>query len=224
VETGNPGLLFLWSTPDEPFDRLRAALDPAPGSRADRVIETMQQTSFINRLFMTGKNWESNHVRATWMKRSMARHLDAARAAGEAEPRVLVKLGANHTYRGLNQTRQYDVGTMLAQVAEAEGSRSFHLLVVGGPGTRASSFNPVTMTYETEPVGMLSVVLPTQRLVLPDAWTLFDFRPLRAAIHNREVDVTQEMFDLAFNFDALLVMTGSTPARPWFDPGAALRR
>ena len=34
----------------------------------------------------------------------------------------------------------------------------------------------------------------------------------------------QEMFDLAFNFDALLVMTGSTPARPWFDPGAILRR
>ncbi|MFV1986632.1 MAG: hypothetical protein ACC682_05100 [Gemmatimonadota bacterium] len=224
VATGNPGLFFLWAAPDETFDRLRAALDPLPGSRADRVIETMEETARINRLFQGGQNWESNHVRSTWMKRSMARHLDAARAAGEAEPRVMVKLGANHTYRGLSQTRQYDIGTMLAQVAEAEGSRSFHLLVVGGPDTRASLFNPVAMTYETEPVGMLSVVLPTQRLVLPDSWTLFDFRPLRAAIHNQKVDVTQEMFDLAFNFDALLVMTGSTPARPWFDPGVALRR
>jgi hypothetical protein len=224
VETGNPGMLLLWSAPDEPFDRLRTALDPAPGSRADRVIETMRETAFINRLFMDGRNWESNHVRSTWIKKSTARHLDAARAAGESEPRVMVKLGANHTYRGLNQTRQYDVGAMLAQVAEAEGSRSFHLLVVGGPDTRASQFNPVALNYETAPVGMLSVVLPTQNLVLPDAWTLFDFRPLRAAIHNRQVDVTQEMFDLAFNFDALLVMTGSTPARPWFDPGVVLRR
>lgn len=224
VETGNPALLLLWSAPDEPFERLRAAVDPVPGSRADRVIETMRETAFINRLFMSGRNWESNHVRSTWMKKSMSRHLDAARAAGEAEPRVMVKLGANHTYRGLNQTRQYDVGAMLAQVAEAEGSRSFHLLVVGGPDTRASQFNPVSLNYQTSPVGMLSIVLPTQRLVLPDAWTLFDFRPLRAAIHNRQVDVTQEMFDLAFNFDALLVMTGSTPAMPWFDPGAVLRR
>ena len=201
VETGNPGLLLLWSAPDEPFNRLRAALDPAPGSRADRVIETMQETALINRLFMSGRNWESNHVRATWMKKSMSRHLDAARAAGEAEPKVMVKLGANHTYRGLNQTRQYDIGAMLAQVAEAEGSRSFHLLVVGGPDSRASQFNPISLNYETTPVGMLSVVLPTRSLVLADAWTLFDFRPLRAAIHNREVDVTQEMFDLAFNFE-----------------------
>ena len=224
VDTGNPSLLLLWSAPDEPFERLRAALEPAPGSRADRIIETMQETARINRMFMSGQNWESNHARATWIKRSMARHLDAARARGEAEPRVMIKLGANHTYRGLNQTRQYDVGAMVAQLAEANGSGSFHLLVVGGPETRTSSFNPVALRYETAPAGMLSVVLPTRSLVLPDQWTLFDFRPLRAAIHNRQVEASQELFDLAFNFDALLVMTGSTPARPWFDPGAALRR
>jgi hypothetical protein len=224
VETGNPGALLLWSAPDEPFVRLREALDPDPGSRADRIIETMQETARINRMFMSGQNWESNHARATWIKKSMARHLDAARAAGEFEPRALIKLGANHTYRGLNQTRQYDVGAMVAQLAEADGSGSFHLLVVGGPDTRTSSFNPVAMTYETSPAGMLSVVLPTQALVFPEAWTLFDFRPLRAAIHNREVEATQELFDLVFNFDAVLVMSGSTPARPWFDPGAALGR
>lgn len=224
VETGNPGSLLLWSAPDEPFDRLRAALDPPPGSRADRVIETMRETAAINRLFGSGENWESNRRRAAWIKRTMARQLETAGAGGEAEPRVLVKLGANHVYRGLNQTRQYDVGAMLSGLAEAAGSSSFHLLVVGGPGARRSQFNPVSLSYETEPVGMLSLVLPTQMLVLPDRWTLFDFRPLRAAIHDRRVEVTQEMFDLAFNFDALLVLTGSTPARPWFDPGAVLRR
>ncbi|MDH3732427.1 MAG: hypothetical protein OEU54_02795 [Gemmatimonadota bacterium] len=224
IETGNPGALLLWSAPDDPFIRLREAIDPEPGSRADRVIETMQETARINRLFLSGQNWDSNHARAGWLKLSMSRHLDAARTRGEAHPRALVKLGANHAYRGLNQTRQYDVGTMLAQVAEAEGSGSFHLLVVGGPDTRRSQFNPIALSYETEAAGMLSVILPTQALVLPDAWTLFDFRPFRAAIHERRVDVTQELFDLVFNFDAVLVMTGSTPARPWFDPGVALRR
>ena len=224
VETGNPATLLLWSSPDEPFDRLRAALDPPRGSRADRVIETMRETTAINRLFMSGDNWESNRRRASWIKRTMAEHLANARAAGEAEPRVMVKLGANHLYRGLNQTRQYDVGAMLSGIAEGEGGSSFHLLVVGGPDTRRSQFNPVSLSYETEPVGMLSVVLPTQSLVLRDMWTLFDFRPLRAAIHERRVNVTQELFDLAFNFDALLVLTDSTPARPWFDPGTVLRR
>lgn len=224
VETGDPSEMFLFSAPDEPFERLRAALDPGPGTRADRIIETMQETASINRLFIGGQDWESNHRRAAWFKRSMARHLEAAREAGEEEPRTLVKLGANHTYRGLNQTRQYDLGAMLAQIAEAEGGHSFHLLAVGGFGTRTSQFNPVRLSYETQPAGMLSAVLPTNDLILPDGWTLFDLRPLRAAIHDRKVEATQEMFDLAFNFDAILVLTGSTPATPWFDPGVVLRR
>jgi len=224
VETGNPGHLLLWSAPDEPFDRLREALHPPAGSRADRIIETMKETAAINRMFMSGRNWDSNHRRSQWMKRSMTRHLDAARADGETGPRVMVKLGANHLYRGLNQTRQYDIGAMLAQLAEAEGGRSFHLLVVGGPQTFLSQFNPVALTYESQPAGMLSVVFPTNALVLPDAWTLFDLRPLRPAIHDRRVEASQELFDIAFNFDAILVMTGSTPARPWFDPGAVLRK
>lgn len=142
LREGNPGHALLFSAGDEPFERLRTALQPAAGSYADHAIATMQETAAINRLFVTGRNWESNRRRADMNKRWFLRHYRAALAAGDAAPRVLIKLGANHLFRGLNRTRQYDVGTLLAQLAEVEGGTSFHLLIVGGPGGRRAQFQP----------------------------------------------------------------------------------
>ena len=133
-------------------------------------------------------------------------------------------LGANHVFRGLNRTRQYDIGAMLAQLAEAEGGQSFHLLVVGGPDTQHAVFNPVRLTYEPQPVGLLSSDLPFAELLLPDVWTVFDVRPLRTLIHDGRMTVPESLSEIVFNFDAVLVLSGSTPAAPWFDPGEVLRR
>ena len=224
VQEGNPGHVFLFSAPDEPFEKLRAALRPPPGSEADQAIATMQETAAINRLFLTGRNWESNHRRAEMNKHWLMHQYRAAQAAGESAPRVMIKLGYNHLYRGLNQTRQYDVGALIAQLAEAGGGSSFHLLVVGGPGGQRAQFQPQRMEYQAQPTSEFPGE-PFATLLLPDGWTLFDLRPLRAVMHDnrRRIDVPEKLFELAFNFDALLVVQGATPSAPFEGVLEALR-
>lgn len=226
VRTGNPGLIYLFSAPDEPFVRLRRALEPDSGSSAMRVIETMQETAAINRLFMSGENWESNRRRVAWLKRSMSGYLEAGRKAYGEQPKVMVKLGYNHLARGLNDSRQFDVGAMLAQLAEADGERSFHLLVIGGPGARTAAFNPMEMRYVEQPASALgdaAAGAPLAELALENGWTLFDLRPLRPAIHDRRVNASDALVRLAFNFDAVLLISGGTPAQALFDIPAAFR-
>jgi hypothetical protein len=214
VQEGNPGHIFLFSAPDEPFARVRAALRPAAGSDADHAIATMQETAAINRLFVTGRNWESNHRRVALIKRWFMRHYHAAQAGGDSAPRVMVKLGANHLYRGLNQARQHDVGALLAQLAESEGGSSFHLFVVGAPGGRRAQFQPQRMTYEPLPTSGFPGD-PFAGLLYEDSWTLFDLRPLRPILHdNRRLTVPPALFDLVFNFDAMLVVAGAEPSVP----------
>jgi len=215
VRESNPGLIFLFSAPDEPFERLRTALRPAPGSTADHMIGSMQETAAINRLFLTGQNWESNHRRAALNKRWFMHHYRAARAAGDIAPRVMVKLGANHLYRGLNQTRQYDVGALLAMLAESETATSFHLLVVGAPGGQRAQFNPQRMEYMPLPTSEFPEG-PFGSLLYDDAWTLFDLRPLRPILHNRRrgPEIPPGLMELAFNFDALLVVRDAEPSTP----------
>lgn len=224
VRESNPGHVFLFSAPDEPFERLRAALRPMSGSEADQAIATMQETAAINRLFLSGRNWESNRRRAEMNKHWLMHHYRAAQAAGERAPRVMIKLGYNHLYRGLNQTRQYDVGALIAQLATSEAGTSFHLLVVGGPGGERAQFQPQRMKYEAMPTSELPGE-PFAALLFPDGWTLFDLRPLRAVMHDNRhrIEVPEKLFELAFNFDAVLVVRGATPSAPFDGVLEALR-
>jgi hypothetical protein len=216
VREGNPMHVMLFSAPPEPFERLRAALRPVAGSEADIAISTMQETAAINRLFLSGRNWESNHRRAGLITHWYMQHYRAAQAGGDSAPRVMVKLGYNHLYRGLNQTRQYDVGALISQLAVAEGGSSFHLLVIAGPGGRRAQFQPQRMEYDSLPTSEF----PREefgRLLHEGAWTVFDLRPLRALIHDnrRRLVVSERLFDLVFNFDALLIVPGAVPSRPF---------
>lgn len=87
VREGNPGHVFLFSAPEEPFAHLRTALQPVTGSAEDHTIAAMQETAAINRLIVSGRTWESNHRRAALNKRWFMRHYRAAQALGDTAPR-----------------------------------------------------------------------------------------------------------------------------------------
>jgi hypothetical protein len=45
---------------------------------------------------------------------------------------------------------------------------------------------------------------------------VFDLRPLRVVMHDhrRRLAVSERLFDLGFNFDALLIVPGAVPSEP----------
>lgn len=213
-ETQNPGAFFSFANPPGLFDALRQAW-PNPDPESALILDVLQETLAINQMFVKGQNWESNQRRAQLNRRNFLRLWNQARTRGTA-PRVLFKFGAFHMTRGRSGTEVFDLGNLVSEMAAAEGSQSFHLLVIGAPGTQHAAFNPVKLQYEPAPVALVAQAA-LQTIVaqaLPEGSTLFDLRALRplfSAARTKTVD--PELMRIVHGFDALLVLGGSQSAR-----------
>ena len=214
VANRDPSRAFAWSAPDSVFAALRAAFGNKPTGRAAKIIDVFERTARINRLFLSGRGYESNLDRSAFLRQNFAAELGAAEAAGQ-RPRVLFKFGGSHMMRGFNYTHTLDIGTAAAVAAEARGERSFGLLVLGGTGTRTARM--VITKGQYEPVGTAEidgVNYAWLRPALPESgWVVFDMREVRLAYLSRRGQPLTAIQDRFFHaYDAIVVLTGSTPA------------
>jgi hypothetical protein len=213
---GNPSGLFAWSAPDSIFEALRAALGPRPAARARAIIDLFERTARINRLFLSGRVYESNLMRSHFLRENFTKALAAAERRGEA-PRVLFKFGGSHMMRGWNYTHTLDIGTAATILAEARGERSFNVLMLGGPGSKSTRMNIVKLQYE--PIGTAEVddanVAWLRPAVADSGWSLFDMRAVRTAyLRRRSSPLTPVQDRFLQAYDAIVVLTGSSPATP----------
>lgn len=190
----------------------RAWPDPDPAS--DWILDTLEETLEINKLWVSGKGWASNARRAAFMRSNLRRHWLAEKAKGRA-PKALFKFGAYHAARGRSGTEVYDIGEFAPAIAELENSHSFHLLVGAGVGAQQAVFDPATLGFAPAPADS-SIgfgVAPLAALAYPDAPTLFDLRPLRPLMSARQAKTADpDLVRAIHGFDALLVLSGSTPS------------
>ncbi|HRQ64055.1 MAG TPA: hypothetical protein PKZ76_04190 [Xanthomonadaceae bacterium] len=210
-ETGNPQFIFSFS--GDPA-LVRAVVDAWPDrdDDSDWILHTLEETLEINRLWVSGQAWRSNERRAALLRTNFLRYWLEERKAGRA-PRALFKFGASHVVRGRNMTDTFDLGALLPEIAALEGRGSFSVLVLPGAGTQVARFNPVAWSYQPAPAkdGHADGMQPILDAAFPDAFTLIDLRPLRVMVGMRQ-DVPQELARIVHGFDAVLVMTGSTPS------------
>ncbi|MFN8572084.1 MAG: hypothetical protein U0132_08510 [Gemmatimonadaceae bacterium] len=208
----NPSKLFAWSAPDSVFTALRAAFGGTIPARARDIIDLFERTARINRLFLSGRGYESNLMRSQFMRENLAKAL-AASEHQQPAPRVLFKFGGSHMMRGWNYTNTLDLGTAATIVAEGRGERAFNLLVLGGAGSKSSRMNILSGQYE--PTGKPEVELPFTTWLLPalarSGWSLFDMGAVRREYLSggSTLNAAQDRFLHAY--DAILVLTGSTP-------------
>jgi hypothetical protein len=210
----NPAAFFSFANAPEVLDDLRRAW-PNPDPESAQALDVIGETLAINRAFVENHNWESNDRRAQLNRRNFLRHWTEDRALGPA-PRVLFKMGASHMLRGRNVTEVFDLGNLASEMAAAEGSQSFHLLVVGGAGTQHAIFNPMSLAYEPAPVDLVAEegLSAIAGQALPEGYTLIDLRPLRPLLSaGRTKTVDPELMRIVHGFDAVLILTGSHPAQ-----------
>jgi hypothetical protein len=209
----NPGLIMMFGGSDSVFRALRDAYRPGAGSEADRHLSLMQETLAINQLWIAGRALASNERRGRLMKAQLAGYLNRA-VPRDSLPRVLFKFGASHMMRGRTLTNIFDVGGTAAELAELHGGRTFHLLVVGGPGSRHAQVDPTTFLYREMPgdlsSGSLAALGPLATELLPEGWTLFDLRPLRPGADRLTQDA--RLTQIIFGFDAVAILAGSGPS------------
>lgn len=189
------------------------AVWPSPDRDSADILETLLQTLRTNRAYTEERYFQSNAIRADFMKASFVRQWRAA----SPKPRILFKFGGGHLVRGRSMTEVYDIGNLLAETATLEGGSSFHLLVIPLNGGRQAAMNPAAdFAYEDIAVSTVEEMAlePLAELALPQASTLVDLRPLRRFM---SASVTSKadprLARIVHGYDAILLVRDSAASK-----------
>lgn len=209
-ETRNPQFIFSFAGDPALVRSLRNAW-PVRDAETSSILDTLEQTFAINRLWVAGKGFASNERRSDFLRHNFIAYWNAEKAAGRT-PKVFAKLGASHMVRGRNNSEVYDLGTLMPEAAALEGRHAFHLLVLPGVGASTAVFNPSTWSYDAAPPkdDYMQGLEPLLGAVEPDTFTLIDLRSLRPLLGRWRDETHPELMRVVHGFDALLVMSGST--------------
>jgi hypothetical protein len=210
AETGNLALVFSFSGDPALVRDVRNSW-PDPGDEVSLILDTLETTLEINRLWFERRGWESNAMRAGFMRSNFLRHWRKVKDQRSA-PRVMAKLGASHLVRGINMTGTFDLGSLLPEIAAIEGRRSFSILVLPGMSSKVAVLDPETWSFSPQPAkdGYSEGIGPITAAAYTDAFTLIDLVPLRPIVSSREKTFGSKMLQIVHGFDMLLVMSGST--------------
>ena len=185
----------------EDFTRLQELFQPKTGSKADFLIQNLLFSNRIyNKNVRAGKGeltgYDSNLEREEHMKKRFMTEYEAAQKQGDLLPKVVLKLGHWHVYRGIYRGNVYTLGNFLSEFAISNGKKVFILStsLLGDPDEWRNTKGPWADIAD------------------PDKWTIFDFRPLRPLAHaNRIEGLSDGIKGLLFRVDALLVIGNSKP-------------
>lgn len=215
LKSGNPGAVWMVTSSDSDVVRLTSAFSPKKGTEAEEIIRELSVSRDIYRMFNSGTNYESNQKRDDLMKRHFIDDYDAARARGEAMPKAIIKLGANHVFRGPSTTDSYEMGSFIPEFVETTGGKSFGVLVVVAKGTwnayRPFGSDQSDKTQRYDPLTTSEYAVFDIKSILSAAstsdWSLIDLRPIRAgAADGRIKGLNPKARRLLTSFDAVVVV------------------
>jgi hypothetical protein len=211
-ETRNPQFIFSFSG-DPALARAVRDAWPERDAETSAILDTLEETFAINRLWVDGQGFASNERRSAFLRRNFIDQWRAEKAAGRL-PKVFAKFGASHLVRGRNFSEVYDLGALMAETAALEGQHAFHLLVLPGVGRPTAVLNPATWSYDPAPPkdDYMQGLEPILAAAHPDAFTLIDLRPLRPLLGRWREGTDPELMRVVHGFDAVLVLSGSTPS------------
>jgi len=207
VAKHNPMAIFFASATAADFAALRKAFPN------NRTVDELEESWKIYNLNFHGEYWQNNFDRSLMMRRHFREHYDAAVAAGERHPKVLLKFGASHMMRGRSIAGVYDLGTYLPEI----GQGSFQLLIVFGGGFvnahRPFSLNdddrraPYHVKYENVDLA------PVAAAATGSDWLLVDLRPMRPLLAaNKLGTIAPPLLSVLWGFDAILIIPEASPA------------
>jgi hypothetical protein len=172
------------------------------------MLETLEETLAINRLWVSSQGWASNQRRATFNRRNIRRL-----RAQAPNSKVFFKMGASHMVRGLTHTQVLDVGNEISEAAEAMNAKSYHVMVLPGAGSQVAQFDPSAWTYRPSDAETYADqgMTPLMSAAYADAFTLIDLQAIRPLVFGaRHKSLDPDLVRCIHGFDALLVMSGST--------------
>jgi hypothetical protein len=199
--------------------RSPAAVDSLVALTAHESLQVQQMahalaTSYaISRTYQTHTplptGFSGHQARVNLLKRTLLSQLQPYRAGPmQRLPKLLFKFGTNHVGRDRALgSNVFDIGNLVANLADAQDSRSLHLLLVGKQGTQNTTDtfdhaqNSSPLTPQDNAYLQLFFTQPGP------AWQLVDLRPARQALTKHTLAVQNPLLERTLlNFDYLIVI------------------
>ena len=205
--TGNPMEYLMLSASTEELASLRPLLAGPEEQTALGLLDTLLESRAIylkSGSKVPGDRDLSNRMRLALLKQTLASRL------GVREQKLVVKVGANHAYKGTNPLNNRDIGNFLAERAEGQGHTSLHLIVLAAKGTQLR-FTGAAKPHQAAPIEHDSSAfkLLANARATDGSWSLFDLRSLRPGLRKLaagDIDV----LNLINGYDfALVIPEGS---------------
>jgi len=209
-QTGSVNDLYAVSASRDDLLNLRRLLDDQGAAEARLWMDALIRTHEIYNKRVNGAPYDSDLSRALLMKETFARYYASASDPAGLGPKVLLKFGANHMYRGANFRLIHDLGNYVAEIAAGRGLKSLHVLVLAARGTQLR-FTRVGAPYEAKMFRLgdgdspLEALKPAVDSLFSEGWTLFDLRPIRKELTSlRQIDTELERVILGFDLLVLI--------------------
>jgi hypothetical protein len=169
-----------------------------PGITLDNLVSSSEIYGYYRSAAageLTG--YLSGFMREEQMKHLFMREYQAAEAHGEHNPKVLLKLGHWHVFRGQGPSHLQTLGNFVTEFATANGTDAYTV----GVYLRGS-----WRDVKTQP-GLRPLELATN----PNAWTIIDFRSLRPAVAAGQFGTLKaKLLAHIYGFDAALILGGAS--------------
>jgi hypothetical protein len=186
VQSGHAFDLFMFTADDKELVRVAALLQKDGSPEARSLFASLIESHEINRT-PPSEYWNARRRERLMKTRFAANYARASRNAA-APPKVLLKFGAFHGYRGLNPVHGSGIGNYIAEFAEGQGTQSLHIRVMPAKG-----------------------LPPIFSNLLQSDWTMFDLRPFRP---NLSPSASPDVASLIFGYDLLVIVPESTRSTP----------
>jgi hypothetical protein len=208
AKSGNPGELLMMSAPDEEFTRLNELLKKEGNTDAQRLMRGLIESRKIYKDNVAAPS-DSNRERALLMKQTFMQDYDVA-AIGSGV-KVLMKFGDWHLYKGFNPLKNNDVGNFMTELADGQGNKALHIIILPVKGTRLR-FAGIGRPYAPESFKMLDdndykFMQPFVDGAGSEGWTVFDLRKLRG-----EAISDLSLQRLVLSYDLLVLIPKATAA------------
>jgi hypothetical protein len=215
TRTGTLTHLYLTASTDAQISAAESAIR-IDGAPATREIFTQLTASRSLYLEWAKDDHASDVRRATLLKQNFLKEYQAA-SKSSTQPRVLVKFGDSHMYRGFSDHHELNLGNFVSEWADVSGTRSLHIMVVGAEGDHAAYSRygqPFTHSHfvldQDNDYKWITAAIDARKDTTADGpWTLYDLRKLR---FGRVANLDPSWQRVVYGYDLLVIIPEITPA------------
>jgi hypothetical protein len=217
AKSGNPGELFMMAASGEELNKLRDSLQAEGNGTSLGLIDALIKSRDIYQKNMNGSGFESNRERALLMKSNFIGDYKKTTQAENMPPKVLIKTGAFHMYKGINPLRNNDLGNFVAELADGQGTKSLHIVILGEKGSQlrfagiGHPYQPGDFNLAEDKDSEFIFLKPMFDNLESSGWTMFDLRALRKGFGSLG-PVDKELERMIFGYDLLVLIPNATPS------------